>query len=452
MRQQVVYQLNMELDAKKQHLQDLGRSYHRLKTERGLLTEKIQRAMQAMDEHTDKCSLITARADILLKENKVSKQELLEEEKRRVKTNQARLNERNKTNARLVVQQENVHIMDKNVAHISELSGYIKKADGEMLLMQKNYEVVMEERNYMGIQLIDRNDELCLLHEKVNAQEIILKKADEAMHRKEQKLYHVELEFKDLERQLKNQIKQLPKVAELRNQITEERRQVDAQKVIVEELSARLENPQNLERWHEVGGPIPSQADLKTRNEILKKALVQQNDIVVNKNMMLKEVVSAFTKLQNEGDASKQQRQETSQRILELKHKTEDVNRKLKALVSELALYKVLGDQQLPEQISQMEAELKEARERVSRGECPTAEAALEWNRYCERVRRDATMPDLDEVEDEENLKKEPRENKYTDPQMGTKVPFFLHQPFLPTPAGASMRHFRAPKVKDIVL
>lgn len=30
------------------------------------------------------------------------------------------------------------------------------------------YEMACEHRNYMGIQLIDRNDELCILYEKAN--------------------------------------------------------------------------------------------------------------------------------------------------------------------------------------------------------------------------------------------------------------------------------------------
>lgn len=40
------------------------------------------------------------------------------------------------------------------------------------------YEQACESRNYMGIQLIDRNDELCILYEKSNIQENILKNGE----------------------------------------------------------------------------------------------------------------------------------------------------------------------------------------------------------------------------------------------------------------------------------
>ena len=41
------------------------------------------------------------------------------------------------------------------------------------------YEQACESRNYMGIQLIDRNDELCILYEKSNIQENILKNGEQ---------------------------------------------------------------------------------------------------------------------------------------------------------------------------------------------------------------------------------------------------------------------------------
>ena len=36
--------------------------------------------------------------------------------------------------------------------------------------LKTNFDDVLENRNYTGIQLIDRNDELCILYEKENMQ------------------------------------------------------------------------------------------------------------------------------------------------------------------------------------------------------------------------------------------------------------------------------------------
>ena len=38
----------------------------------------------------------------------------------------------------------------------------------EMVLMRQSYETAVETRNYTGLALIDRNDELCIMYEKAH--------------------------------------------------------------------------------------------------------------------------------------------------------------------------------------------------------------------------------------------------------------------------------------------
>jgi hypothetical protein len=67
----------------------------------------------------------------------------------------------------------------------------------------------------MGIQLIDRNDELCILYEKSNIQENILKNGEQKIREKEDKIRMINLELKERERQLKVVQKQIPDVPKL---------------------------------------------------------------------------------------------------------------------------------------------------------------------------------------------------------------------------------------------
>ena len=62
------------------------------------------------------------------------------------------------------------------------------------------YEQACESRNYMGIQLIDRNDELCILYEKSNIQENILKNGEQKIREKEEKIRMINLELKERQR------------------------------------------------------------------------------------------------------------------------------------------------------------------------------------------------------------------------------------------------------------
>lgn len=57
---------------------------------------------------------------------------------------------------------------------IEKQNGVINALEREMLRLKAMYETAVEQRNFAGVQLIDRNDELCVLYEKSNIQETTL--------------------------------------------------------------------------------------------------------------------------------------------------------------------------------------------------------------------------------------------------------------------------------------
>lgn len=57
---------------------------------------------------------------------------------------------------------------------IEKQNGVINALEREMLRLKAMYEAAVEQRNFAGVQLIDRNDELCVLYEKSNIQETTL--------------------------------------------------------------------------------------------------------------------------------------------------------------------------------------------------------------------------------------------------------------------------------------
>jgi hypothetical protein len=74
-------------------------------------------------------------------------------------------------------------VVDEQIAEIDKLNAIINGAEKEMLRLKKQYETVVESRNFTGIMLIDRNDELCILYEKANIQEEV-RSAGAVLHRK----------------------------------------------------------------------------------------------------------------------------------------------------------------------------------------------------------------------------------------------------------------------------
>lgn len=96
-----------------------------------------------------------------------------------------------------------------------KLNLIINSLQTEMNNLIYTYEQACEARNYMGITLIDRNDELCILYEKANIQENILKSGEQKIREKEEKIRMIGLELKERQRQLKVIKKQIPEVPTL---------------------------------------------------------------------------------------------------------------------------------------------------------------------------------------------------------------------------------------------
>ena len=57
---------------------------------------------------------------------------------------------------------------------VHNLQERIRKIERDMMQARKIYELAVKDRNKVGIMLIDRNDELCILYEKNNVQVCIM--------------------------------------------------------------------------------------------------------------------------------------------------------------------------------------------------------------------------------------------------------------------------------------
>ena len=79
-----------------------------------------------------------------------------------------------------------------------------------MIELKRNYERNVEERNVTGVQLIDRNDELCILYERSNQQSDALKKGEVELMKKDNELKLIRLHTEEMKRQYTTAKHRLP--------------------------------------------------------------------------------------------------------------------------------------------------------------------------------------------------------------------------------------------------
>ena len=121
-------------------------------------------------------------------------------------------------------------IIGQKINEGDKLNLIINSLQKEMNNLIFKYEMACESRNYMGIQLIDKNDELCILYEKSNIQENILKNGEQEIRQKEEEIRMINLELKERQRQLEVVKKQIPLVPQLAEQVIKVKGQLDDEK------------------------------------------------------------------------------------------------------------------------------------------------------------------------------------------------------------------------------
>lgn len=84
----------------------------------------------------------------------------------------------------------------------------------------------MEARNFAGVQVIDRNDELCVLYEKSAAHDDSLRKGEAAMKDADGGMAALELRRQELERQLRLSRAKFPRLPELAGKVLTLQREV----------------------------------------------------------------------------------------------------------------------------------------------------------------------------------------------------------------------------------
>merc|ERR1719183_3459262 len=162
------------------------------------------------------------------------------------------------------LQNEKTHITAKGAAlneqveqyviEIDKLHSIINSIEKEMMVLKRKYEQAVETRNFTGIQLIDRNDELCILWEKSNIQEKLLKKGEDAMLSKSEDIRILKIDLAEVQRQLQVVQKKIPEVPKLAEEVMRLRESLFEVRKRAESLSLDLENPASVMRkWRQLG-------------------------------------------------------------------------------------------------------------------------------------------------------------------------------------------------------
>jgi chromosome segregation ATPase len=350
--------------------------------------------------------------------------------------------------------------VEQYVIEIDKLNSIINSIEKEMVILRRKYEQAVETRNLTGTQLIDRNDELCILWEKSNIQEKLLKKGEDAMLSRTEEIRGLKIDLQEVQRQLRVIRGKIPEVPRLVDEVVRLREQVSTVRKRTEDLSRELENPKSsLRKWRKLGGEDLDPQTLRVKIQDLEERLNDKKESLLEKELILEEVTALSDKLRGQAVDGRQGTMELSQKVNVFQSRIKDVTRKMMATVSELSMHQATAHKLTKERDEACERAI-EARERFRNGQPPTETADAEYERLLqldqqkELDRQAAAQRKQEEDIMNSNFTRttaEPRVNAYIpEDDHGLPKAYGNNAPFKPTVLGTTMRHIRKPNPKPI--
>jgi len=451
------------IDLSKKHvetgarLREFSKLYDVVKADRNKYVNQIAASAQALAEMKEKIKILQNEVEILRNESVAKDKALSKERLEHQNAFYARDALRAEQNKHMAAEKEMKAQVQQLAAETDNLNALINGIEKEMLKLKKRYESAVEERNYTGIQLIDRNDELCILYEKSNMQQAVLKKGEVSIRDREEEIRMLDLQVAELCREIEVTRRKLPRVPELEQEIVLLQTQLEEESALAERLSSELEAPENSKRWRKLEGKDPEPEDLAAKLQVLEERVNDKKEQLLEKDLVLEEVSNLANRLRTQALEGREDTLELAKRVNDFQSRIKGTTRRMMATVSELSMYQATA-MKLTQENTHRDEQLQAMERNFEGGMPPSEEIEREWQRYEAELDRRGSDAYAKSVLQEtapaqlSHTTAEPRPNAYIPDDIGIPKPYGALAPFKPTELGTTMRHIRKPQPREIEL
>ena len=220
---------------------------------------------------------------------------------------------------------------------IARLKYVISEAESEKQKQRKDYEMVINERDILGTQLIKRNEELALLYEKIKIQKSTLKKGEIYYQERLNDIQNIRKHISDLKRQLNVSQNETSCIPDLKREIYLLQKEYLEQQQKAKYLSDELEKPFNVHRWRKLECTDPETYEMIQKIQSLQKRLISKTEEVSEKDVLIQEKEKLYIELKN--ILAKQSGPEVAEKLQVYQQNLKERTQQLKEMVKELKNY-----------------------------------------------------------------------------------------------------------------
>jgi chromosome segregation ATPase len=322
---------NSELEAKLKHQQNL---YEAVRSDRNLYSKNLLQAQEEIGELTKKYTRMYHQVDQLKDELKLKDASLVDQDRefqKIVKENEKTKIEKVRVKTMIKTTED---VIKNQEEQISRLKYIITEAHSEKGRQQKDYEMVVNERDILGAQLIKRNQELSTLYEKIKIAQSNLAKGESYFRERQNEFESLKANLVSLRKELESAKEQTESIEDLRQEINSLHKDLLTQKTKVRALQDELEIPMNVHRWRKVEATDQENYERILKIQTLQRRLIAKTEEVNEKDQLIKEKEKLYMELKN--ILARQPGVEIQQQLATYKDNLKEKSAQMKKMLEEL--------------------------------------------------------------------------------------------------------------------
>ncbi|XP_015454979.1 coiled-coil domain-containing protein 146 [Pteropus alecto] len=443
-------------------LREFAKLYDTIRNERNKFVNLLHKAHQQVNEIKERHKMSLNELEILRNSAVTQERKLQNSMLKRANNVTIRESMQNDVCKIVVKLQEMKEKKEAQLNNIDRLAHMITVIEEEMVQLRKKYERAVQRRNESGVQLIEREEEVCIFYEKINIQEKMKLNAEIEIHVLDEKIRFLKLKIAEKQRQIHVTQKLLPAKKSLDAELAVLQIQFSQCTDRIKDLEKQFVNPEDKNRTRFLPGKDMTEEEMIKKLDALELQLAKKEEQLLEKDFIYEQVSRLTDRLYSKTQAYKQDTLLLAKKMNGYQKKIKDATEKMMALVAELSMKQALAIE-LQKEVKEKEDFIFSCNSRIEKGLPLNKEIEREWL----KVLRDEEMYAVAIAEksrefleaDNRQLPNgvyttaEPRPNAYIPEAEATlplPKPYGALAPFKPSEPGANMRHIRKPVIKPI--
>uniref|UniRef100_A0A8C3X8B2 Coiled-coil domain containing 146 n=1 Tax=Catagonus wagneri TaxID=51154 RepID=A0A8C3X8B2_9CETA len=443
-------------------LREFAKLYDTIRNERNKFINLLHKAHQKVNEIKERQKMSLNELEILRNSAVIQERKLQNSMLRRANDVTIRESMQNDVCKIVAKLQEMKEKKEAQLNNIDRLANMVTTIEEEMVQLRKKYGKAVQHRNESGVQLIEREEEVCIFYEKINIQEKMKLNGEIEIHVLEEKIRFLKLKIAEKQRQIHVTQKLLPVKKALDADLAVLQIQFSQCTDRIKDLEKQFINPDGENRTRFLPGKDMTEEEMIKKMDALELQLAKKEEKLLEKDFIYEQVTRLTDRLYSKTQASKQDTLLLAKKMNGYQKKIKEATEKMMALVAELSMKQAMAIE-LQKEVKEKEDFILTCSSRMEKGLPLNKEIEREWL----KVLRDEEMYTLAIAEksreflEAENRQlpngvyttAEPRPNAYIPEAEATlplPKPYGALAPFKPSEPGANMRHIRKPVIKPI--